>query len=366
MATERSVHQYSTRQLLNLNEIPYPGDVRIADLDGDGNPDLIFTNSGNGTVGVLYGTGVSGPGQSPFYEPIEFPANDYPSTLLVEDINADGALDVVTSSDGYSGVTTLLNTGANQVTVTSSVNPSTINQNVTFTATVTAKRVPGGPVNAPTGTITFYDGSVSLGTASISAGRATLTTHFAGQGTNLILPTYSGDTNLIGNTQATFVQNVNKASGSPRYNLSATPASATILPGHSAQFTVTATPVGGDTETVNFSCPSLPTGVTCAFSPASITLNGSSPSSVTLTVSVAPSVVAMATPTTHESTSPIGSIVLSVFCCVGVASQRRRMRGKLLPVLLMIVLALALVAIGCGGSSGVRVLRPKLLRRSFM
>jgi ABC-type glycerol-3-phosphate transport system substrate-binding protein len=28
------------------------------------------------------------------------------------------------------------------------------------------------------------------------------------------------------------------------------------------------------------------------------------------------------------------------------------MRGKLLPVLLMIVLALALVAIGCGGSSG--------------
>ena len=343
---------YPATPNLNGMIIPYPGDVRIADLDGDGNPDLIFTNSGDGMVGVLYGTGLSGPGQSRFYEPIEFPTNDYPLTLLVEDINGDGALDAVVSSNNYSGVTTLLNTGANQVTVTSSVNPSTIGQNVAFTATVTAKPVPGGPVNMPTGTITFYDGSVALSTVPLSGGQATYTTHFAGQGTNLILPIYSGDTNLVSNTQATLVQNVNKASGSPRYNLAATPTSATVLPGHSAQFTVTATPVGGDTETVIFSCPSLPGGVTGAFSPASVTLNGSSPSSVTLTVTVAPSFVALNTPPLHESPSPIGGIVLSVFCCVGLAGRRASVRAKLTPILLMIVLALVLVATGCGGSSG--------------
>ena len=72
--------------------------------------------------------------------------------------------------------------------LTSSPNPSTYGQPVTFTATV----VPAGPY-ALTGKVTFKDGTTAIGTAALSGGVATLTKSKLTVGTHPITAQYLGD-----------------------------------------------------------------------------------------------------------------------------------------------------------------------------
>ncbi len=75
--------------------------------------------------------------------------------------------------------------------LTSSVNPSAVGQNVTFTATV---KPTGGAGVSPDGTVTFYNGAAILQTVAIGAsGVATWSTAELPQGLNPITATYSGD-----------------------------------------------------------------------------------------------------------------------------------------------------------------------------
>lgn len=89
------------------------------------------------------------------------------------------------------------------VSLVSSANPSSVNQSVTFTATV--------PSTA-TGTVTFFNGSVLLGTAPVnSAGVATLTTASLPVGSQTITATYAGDSNFSAATSPALTQAVSKA-----------------------------------------------------------------------------------------------------------------------------------------------------------
>src|SRR5258708_19006254 len=92
--------------------------------------------------------------------------------------------------------------GANKAdtttTVTSSQNPSTLGQPVTFTATVSAV-APGS--GTPTGTVTFLDGGSPIGTGTLSGGVATFTTSALAQGNHTITTSYGGDGNFNGNTR---------------------------------------------------------------------------------------------------------------------------------------------------------------------
>jgi subtilisin family serine protease len=76
-------------------------------------------------------------------------------------------------------------------------------------------------------------------------------------------------------------------------NGSVTPATATISVGASKTFNVTVNSQNGYTDQFTFSCPGLPVGVSCAFSPASGTLpaNGSLASVLTVTVTSRPAAV---------------------------------------------------------------------------
>ncbi|MBI1914138.1 MAG: Ig-like domain repeat protein [Planctomycetes bacterium] len=80
------------------------------------------------------------------------------------------------------------------VSLASSLNPSTIGDAVTFTATIGAP-APGAPNRG--GSVTFFDGSTQLGLAvNVSNNQAQLTTTQLPGGTRAINATYSGDSNF--------------------------------------------------------------------------------------------------------------------------------------------------------------------------
>lgn len=103
--------------------------------------------------------------------------------------------------------------------VTSSINPSTFGQSVTFTATVSASA--GNPT--PTGKLDFHDGGgVIAGCAGVSlnAGVATCMTSNLSVGSHTIQASYLGDANSQASS-GTLTQTVNAAS--TNMTLSATP-----------------------------------------------------------------------------------------------------------------------------------------------
>jgi len=99
------------------------------------------------------------------------------------------------------------NSSPTTTTLSSSLNPSTFNQSVTFTATVTSST--GG---TPTGTITFTDGPNALGVVALSGGQAALTTPALGAGSHSIVASYSGDSADQASTSAALMQVVQMAS----------------------------------------------------------------------------------------------------------------------------------------------------------
>ncbi len=97
------------------------------------------------------------------------------------------------------------------VTLTSSANPSTVGQSVTFTATVSNS---AGGIN-PTGTVYFYDGFNLLGSQAINASYiATFTTSALTNGMHSITAQFqpSADTQLQSSTSPVLNQDVQAAS----------------------------------------------------------------------------------------------------------------------------------------------------------
>ena len=135
------------------------------------------------------------------------------------------------------------------VVLTSSPNPSTYGQNVTFKAAVTTG------TGTLSGTVTFYDGAATLATnvALGTGGAATYTTSKLTVGSHTITASYSGDTSHFSGASAPYTQVVNEATATHLVS-SANPS---VL-GASVIFTATVTtPNGGGvalplTDTVTF------------------------------------------------------------------------------------------------------------------
>ncbi len=98
-----------------------------------------------------------------------------------------------------------VNKASTTTTLSSAASLATLNQSVTFTATV---KVVAPGVGAPTGTVTFSDGTTTLGTVSLSsAGTATFTTSSLAVKSHSITAAYSGDGNFNGSS-GVLTQNV--------------------------------------------------------------------------------------------------------------------------------------------------------------
>ena len=103
-------------------------------------------------------------------------------------------------------LTQTVNQTGSAIALTSSLNPSTLGQSVTFTATVAKS----GGSGTPTGTVTFKDGSTTLATMPLSGATASFSTSSLTAGSHSITATYNGDAIFSPSTSPPLVQAVNQ------------------------------------------------------------------------------------------------------------------------------------------------------------
>jgi hypothetical protein len=175
-----------------------------------------------------------------------------------------------------------VNKANTSTSVTSSPNPSTFGQSVTFTATVTVTSPGSGTL---TGTVTFKEGTTTLGSGTLSAGQATFSTSSLPAGTHTITAEYSGNANF--NTSTSTVSHVvNQADTSTSVTSSANPS----VFGQSVTFTATVTAVapgsGTPTGTATFKdgTTTLGTGTLDATGKATFTTSNLSVATHSITV----------------------------------------------------------------------------------
>jgi hypothetical protein len=135
----------------------------------------------------------------------------------------NGSYGPVTSSP----LTQVVNKATPTLSLTSSVNPSTYGQSVTFTATANISL---------SGTVTFYNGGTSIGTSSISGTSTTFSTSTLPVGTDSITASWPGDSNTNSVTSSPVAQVVNKVTPTLSLTSSVNPSTS----GQSVTFTATA------------------------------------------------------------------------------------------------------------------------------
>jgi arabinogalactan endo-1,4-beta-galactosidase len=147
----------------------------------------------------------------------------------------------------------------------------------------------------------------------------------------------------------------------PSYSFSAGQSSVTLATGASTPVSLTVTPSGGYQGTVTFSCSSTLAGVTCTFSPTSLTLNGSNTAVNGSVAITAPSTIAALR---RESSRANRGSAYAALCWLpaGIifalipASRKRLLRRSRIQLILilagLLTLFAGLSACGSGGGGG--------------
>jgi len=154
-----------------------------------------------------------------------------------------------------------------------------------------------------------------------------------------------------GSTTSVFAGVVpSAAAAGQNFSLSLSTQSVSLIPGGSVNVMISATAVGGFNNPISLSCSSV-SGLTCAFSPATITPGSSTPANLTISAASAPP------PQGYHMAALVGLLPgLGLFGTVFATGNRKRFstRGSRLFKffgLLLFISMVSVLAMGCGGSS---------------
>ncbi|VAX32788.1 hypothetical protein MNBD_NITROSPINAE05-1259, partial [hydrothermal vent metagenome] len=86
-----------------------PAHLLTADLNRDGNADIVSANSKDSTLSILYGKG-----DGTFQEPLNIPVPMEPTFIAVADFNNDDIPDIVVNAKGANAFVTLMGKGKNK------------------------------------------------------------------------------------------------------------------------------------------------------------------------------------------------------------------------------------------------------------
>lgn len=215
----------------------HPAALVVADLNGDQKPDLTIANGcsfrghqcQSGNIAILVGNGEGTFQPAVTYEP----GGHYLKSLAIADVNGDGRPDIMATNyrNYYSMYTVgilLNNDGPHSATVTtlvSSQNPAPPGVPITFTSTVTSQ---DGKVLR--GFLTFFSGYHPMARVPVVDGQATYTLDAKNYGAKWIGADYSGDTRNAGSStgliqyiKAFPIQTILKFSASPSRSVAGQP-----------------------------------------------------------------------------------------------------------------------------------------------
>jgi hypothetical protein len=201
----------------------YPYSIAVADVNGDGKPDLVVAIGCVGPCGTSGGTGVLlGNGDGTFQRVASFGSGGVSAqSVAVADVNGDGKLDLLVANCGVSSdyssclgessstIGVLINNGKPGTTTSLASLQNPSNFGQAATFTATVT-APGG--GAPTGTVSFFDGTTKIGNSNLNGSAvASLTTSTLAEGTHSITATYNGDANFAISTSPVLDQVVEGA-----------------------------------------------------------------------------------------------------------------------------------------------------------
>ncbi len=330
----------------NLPSMVTTGDffygMQIADMNNDGNPDVVATlyqtfgqpveNYGMVTLLGLGNGGFVGP-----YNQLESLGSTLPQ---IGTFYNDGAVDVMTET-GY-GAALFIGQGGATVTLTPSASTINFGDSETLTFTVAAI-LSGRP--AATGNVSFYDGTTLLSTVPLTAGTATYSPTLLTAGTHTIKAVYTGDADY--NPATAVATAVTVAALSPAFTLAGTPSTVSVTGGSQGVVTLALAANPSFSGDVTLACSGMPTNGTCAVNPGSVTLAAGGSTTATLVIGTTANHAEL-----ERKSSPWGppATGVSLAAIFGVFFVRRKRIRMMSALGLVMILSIGAFLAGCGSS----------------
>ncbi len=183
--------------------------VAVGDINRDGHPDVVVANEcdsascTHGTAGVLLGNGDGTFQAAQTYSS----GGSIPYKVVIADVNGDGKPDVIMANANSQTVGVLLNNVQTpaSTSLASSLNPSVYGQTVEVTATVTSDS------GMPTGTVQILNGTTVVGSGTLASGSVSIPVSTLPAGTDSIIASYLGGGGFAPSKSSPITQTVTKA-----------------------------------------------------------------------------------------------------------------------------------------------------------